>query len=359
MRIVFDLDDTICRTQNRDYANSTEISDVVFKMKQLRETLPGTEIIVHTSRGMASCNGDVEAAEKKNRPIIEKWLKDHGIEVDGIIFGKPLADIYVDDKAMTAQDFGNARIETYSGFSGANVTRIGKVVIKEAENTALQAEWYRQAKKHYEARTDIPWEIKIPEVYSVTLGKLYMEYMPGLSCSEWILPFMLENIAGTVIMEPTLNGHNDLYAYAKYVESRAASIGLKTDIGTRIRDCAALEERTFCHGDLSLQNIIYANGSYAFIDPSPKQGMESWIMDIAKLRASLNILDKALAGISHQKRLVRLLDGIVQSENKDLEAVKLVEESHIIRVWYYARKLGKKKQETMLSNYYKEHYGQR
>ena len=85
MRIVFDLDDTICRTENRDYVNSSEISAVVSKIRELRDTIPGVEIVVHTSRGMASCNGDVEAAEKKNRPTIEAWLREHGIKVDEII----------------------------------------------------------------------------------------------------------------------------------------------------------------------------------------------------------------------------------------------------------------------------------
>ena len=225
MKIVFDLDDTICRTKNRDYANSSEISAVVSKIKEIRDRLPGTEIVIHTSRGMASCNGDVEAAEKKNRPTIENWLKEHGIEVDEIIFGKPLADIYVDDKAMTALDFGEAEIDEFSGFSGAKITRIGKVVIKEAENVAAQAEWYRQAAEHYAGRKDIAWKITVPKVYSVTLGKLYMEYMPGFPCDKHLLPFMLQEIAETVISEPELDGENDVEAYAQYVESRAEAIG--------------------------------------------------------------------------------------------------------------------------------------
>lgn len=82
MKIVFDLDDTICRTENRDYVNSSEISAVVSKIHELRETLPGVKIVVHTSRGMASCKGDAQVAEIKNRPVIEKWLAEHGIHVD-------------------------------------------------------------------------------------------------------------------------------------------------------------------------------------------------------------------------------------------------------------------------------------
>ena len=356
MRIVFDLDDTICRTQNRDYVNSSEISAVVSKMRETRETLPDVKIIVHTSRGMASCNGDVAAAEAKNRPMIEKWLSEHGIKVDGIIFGKPLADLYVDDKAMTAEDYAQAEIQQFHGFSGAKVTRIGNVVIKEADNVNTQAGWYREAAEHYLNRHGMPCSITVPQVYSVTLGKLYMEYINGVSGVKAVNHGLVSDIMSVLVCERTLDGGNDLDAYAKYVEIRAASVGLETDIGKRLRKCEPLKRRTFCHGDLSLQNIISYGSGYAFIDPSPKQGMESWILDAAKLRASLNILDEVLESTAHSATLVVTLDRRVGSKEL-MRAVKLAEESHIIRVWYYARKLGKKQQEKQLETYYKRVYG--
>lgn len=356
MRIVFDLDDTICRTQNRDYVNSSEISAVVSKMREMRKTLPDVEIIVHTSRGMASCNGDVSAAEAKNRPTVEEWLAKHGVKVDEIIFGKPLADLYVDDKAMTAEDFAQAEIRQFHGFSGAKVTRIGNVVIKEADNVNAQAKWYREAAVHYNGRHDMPCFVTVPQVYSVTLGKLYMKYMNGVSGVKTVNHGLVSDIMIVLVLERMLDGENDLDAYAKYVESRAASVGLITDIGERLRKCEPLKRRTFCHGDLSLQNIISYGSGYTFIDPSPKQGMESWILDAAKLRASLNILDEVLEQTSHPKSLVATLDKKVGSQEL-LEAVKLAEESHIIRVWYYACKLGKKRQEKQLETYYRRVYG--
>ena len=356
MRIVFDLDDTICRTANRDYVNSSEISAVVSKIRELRETLPDAEIVVHTSRGMASCGGDVEAAEKKNRPTVEKWLANHGILVDGIIFGKPLADLYVDDKAMTAEDFASAEIQKFRGFSGAEVTRIGNVVIKQADNVETQAQWYREAAEHYRARRDMPCMINIPKVYSVTLGKLYMKYVNGVSGVKSANHQLVSDIISTVRTERTLDGKNDLDAYARYVEGRAASVRLATDIGDRLRKCESLKRRTFCHGDLSLQNIISHADGYTLIDPSPKLKMESWILDAAKLRASLNILDEVLENTTHPAALVRTLDRGIDNP-QDLEAVKLAEESHVIRVWYYARKLGKKMQEKQLETYYRRAYG--
>ena len=356
MRIVFDLDDTICRTQNRDYVNSSEIPAVVSKMREMRETLPDVEIIVHTSRGMASCGGDAAAAEAKNRPTIERWLSEHGIKVDGIIFGKPLADLYVDDKAMTAEDFAGAEIQKFRGFSGAEVTRIGNVVIKQADNVETQAQWYREAAEHYRARRDMPCMINIPKVYSVTLGKLYMKYVNGVSGVKSANHQLVSDMISTVRDERTLDGENDLDAYAKYVEGRAASVSLATDIGDRLRKCEPLKRRTFCHGDLSLQNIISHADGYTLIDPSPKWKMGSWILDAAKLRASLNILDEVLEDTMHPAALVRTLDRGIDNP-QDLEAVKLAEESHIIRVWYYARKLGKKKQEKQLETYYRRVYG--
>lgn len=361
MRIVFDLDDTICRTENRDYVNSSEISAVVSKIAELRETLPGAQIVVHTSRGMASCNGNVEAAEQKNRPTIEQWLADHGVEVDEIIFGKPLADLYVDDKGMSAEEFAHAKIRRYYGFSGAYVTRIGRVMIKEADNTAEQAEWYRAAQVHYEAQRERlhnvgVGKIRVPKIHSLTLGKLYMEFIPGLSGVKGVCRQVISELTEMLAAEPTLQGENDLNAYADYIEQRAAAIGLRTDIGNRIRRNLGLRARSFCHGDFSLQNIICTKDGYALIDPSPKPGMESWILDAGKLRASLTCLDEVLARQKHDKMLVDVLDERLAFV---LPSVLLAEESHIIRVWYYAKKLGKRAQEQQLATIYRERYGER
>lgn len=367
MRIVFDLDDTICRTQNRDYINSTEISAVVSKIHELRETLPGVRIVVHTSRGMASCEGNVNEAEAKNRPTVEKWLNDHGIEVDEVIFGKPLADLYVDDKAMTAADFGRAKIRRYYGFSGAKVTRIGKVMIKEAPNLDEQFQWYQEAKKHYGLMAArYPSNIqpfKVPTAYSATMGKLYLQFIPGVVATKVASEVMMHELIDALILEPELGGTNDLDNYAKYVESRAASVGVKSDIGTRIRQCKPLLRRTFCHGDFSLQNIICNAQGYTLIDPSPKQGISTWILDAGKLRASVLCLDEILANTPHPHGLLSEIDNYIRAYEQDgtLEpgtgdAVRLACESHILRVWHYAKKLGKKKQEKRLAQCYRELY---
>lgn len=349
MRIVFDLDDTLCHTENRDYSNSCAISSVIEKIKEIKHKITDAEIVIYTARGMASCKGNVEMAKKKNLPFIEAFLQRNDLKVDEIIFGKPLADIYVDDKAMSAIDFSLAEVRTYEGLSGAKVCRVGNVIIKQADNVKEQYDWYCRAKTHYENKNGLFYT---PNVYSVTLGKLYMQYVNGRLAATCVNAEMIRNIIKELKRDHgNINNMNDVVSYANYVSQRAESVGVKTDIFERITNCKALESKTFSHGDLSLLNIISTDKGLALIDPSPNRGVESWILDAAKIRASINWLDEALVGIKHDRHLIEVFDNLFD-DKEILDAVKLCEESHLFRVWYYAKKLGKVDIEQKLEYYY-------
>lgn len=58
-----------------------------------------------TARGQVSCNGDLDLIHERVRPILVEWLERHAVEYDELIFGKPYADLYVDDKGMTPEEF--------------------------------------------------------------------------------------------------------------------------------------------------------------------------------------------------------------------------------------------------------------
>lgn len=363
MRLVFDLDDTICRAQNRDYPNAAAITSVVENIRACREVFPGVEVVIHTSRGMASCGGDVAKADKKNRATIEQWLAKHDLHVDEIIFGKPLGDIYIDDKAMSAEDFGCAKLETFHGFSGARISRIGDIVIKEADNVVEQQHWYEEAERHYADKG----YINVPKVYGVTLGKMYLQYAPGEMCSRIVDKNigLIDAMLNVVAEEQPIAGENDLNAYADYIGSRAEYVGLETSLCDKLRVCEPLRKRTFCHGDYSLLNMIYNDGRVTLIDPSPKPFMSTWLMDAGKLLASIICLDEALEGIRHGDGLKRRFERYFESREGvgtmpagTLDVVRLVCQSHIVRVWYYAKKMGKANQEQKLSTYYHSHYGE-
>ena len=97
MRIVFDLDGVICELKkpSESYADIIPKNDVIEKMKELKED--GHYLIIHTGRHMRTCDGDVSKVIEKIGKITEDWLEKWKVPYDELIFGKPHADIYIDD----------------------------------------------------------------------------------------------------------------------------------------------------------------------------------------------------------------------------------------------------------------------
>ena len=100
-RLIFDLDDTLCTTQNGDYANAQPITEVVEKLREYHRQ--GFTIVINTSRNMRTFQGNIGAINKNTLPIIIDWLRRHDIPYDELYVGKPwcgFEGFYVDDKAI-------------------------------------------------------------------------------------------------------------------------------------------------------------------------------------------------------------------------------------------------------------------
>lgn len=100
-RLIFDLDDTLCTTQNGDYANAQPITEVVEKLRDYHRQ--GFTIVINTSRNMRTYQGNIGAINKNTLPIILDWLARHDIPYDELYVGKPwcgFEGFYVDDKAI-------------------------------------------------------------------------------------------------------------------------------------------------------------------------------------------------------------------------------------------------------------------
>ena len=102
--IVIDLDDTLCFTENRDFENSKPNKEIINKVNELYNK--GWKIIIFTARGGKSCK-TLEEKENKYRDITENWLKNNDVKYNELMFGKPNADYYVDDKNMSIEEFIN------------------------------------------------------------------------------------------------------------------------------------------------------------------------------------------------------------------------------------------------------------
>lgn len=100
MRIVIDLDGTICPVKKKDesYADLQPFPDAKEKINALRAS--GHYIIIQTARNMQTCNSCLGKVIKNVGKITLEWLDKHGIEYDEIYFGKPNAEVYIDDRAL-------------------------------------------------------------------------------------------------------------------------------------------------------------------------------------------------------------------------------------------------------------------
>lgn len=100
MRICIDLDGVICelRQPGQRYSDLKPVAGAAEKLQSLRRA--GHEVIVHTARHMRTCSGNVGLVLARQGMVTLRWLEKHCIEFDEIHFGKPHADVYLDDNGM-------------------------------------------------------------------------------------------------------------------------------------------------------------------------------------------------------------------------------------------------------------------
>ena len=82
----FDFDGVICNIDSDNYKDRTPIDSTISLMRDLRYR--GDVVIIHTGRHI------------DNLAVTKSWLSKNKVSYDHIQFGKPVADIYIDDKAL-------------------------------------------------------------------------------------------------------------------------------------------------------------------------------------------------------------------------------------------------------------------
>lgn len=100
MRIVIDLDGTICpvKQPHQNYSDLLPFPGAVEKIAKLKAQ--GHYIIIATARNMETCQSNVGKVMKNVGKLTFEWLDRHKIEYDEIYFGKPNAEVYIDDRAI-------------------------------------------------------------------------------------------------------------------------------------------------------------------------------------------------------------------------------------------------------------------
>jgi hypothetical protein len=86
------MDGTIC-TQEKpgNYQNAKPIKAMIDKINEIYNK--GNNVYIYTARHMLNCM------------MTKDWLNANGVKYHHIFFGKPAADIYVDDKGCSPEEF--------------------------------------------------------------------------------------------------------------------------------------------------------------------------------------------------------------------------------------------------------------
>ena len=111
MRIVIDLDGTICalKQKNETYADVLVKPGAVEFINKLKQE--GHYIIIQTARNMATCESNMGKVIKNVGKVTLDWLEKNEVVYDEIYFGKPNANIYIDDRAFRFEDWQNISTE--------------------------------------------------------------------------------------------------------------------------------------------------------------------------------------------------------------------------------------------------------
>jgi len=100
LRVCFDLDNTLVTypTIINDYSSVKPIHKNIQLLNNLKND--GHEIIIYTARRMATHKGNIGKVIKDVANVTINTLENFDIHYDELIFGKPIADIYIDDRAI-------------------------------------------------------------------------------------------------------------------------------------------------------------------------------------------------------------------------------------------------------------------
>ena len=200
-------------------------------------------------------------------------------------------------------------IENLSGgLSGCKLTISpdGKIVSKFSSGVDYNFRLLNQAEKQkYFSGLKIN-NIKCPSVLSVdSNSEIYsfnMEYISGnsyLDFLEYSSPSYIESFISSIFLylDSISKISSEKYSHTEFILSCRKKIDSIIDkipdnkfvnyLNNRIDACSDSNlSFTFCHGDLTLSNILFSSDSFYFLDFLDSY-IESWVVDLVKLKQDL------------------------------------------------------------------------
>lgn len=102
MIITFDIDGTICSQSNPDYENAVPFQEKIDIVNTLFDR--GYIINFFTSRYMGRTNSNIKKVYEIGYDFTFNQLQGWNIKFHNLFMGKPLYDIFIDDKCLDYKD---------------------------------------------------------------------------------------------------------------------------------------------------------------------------------------------------------------------------------------------------------------
>ena len=179
-RFCFDLDNTLVTspTIKGDYTTCQPIQKNIDFLRYLKNQ--GHEIIIHTARRMKTHKYNLGAVIKDIGLITLEQLNNFDIPYDEILFGKPLADFYIDDLAINC----NLNLEKQIGFYNSKIKSRAFNSVEILDNLVIKSGQIDGERYYYKQLIHYPTVSEyFPKFIEETNKKIIIEKVQGLNFS--------------------------------------------------------------------------------------------------------------------------------------------------------------------------------
>jgi capsule biosynthesis phosphatase len=361
-RICFDLDNTLVTYPkvNGDYTTVEPITKNINYLKYLKGF--GNTIIIYTARRMRTHNGNVGKINADIGKITFDTLDKFNVPYDEIYFGKPYADVYIDDLALNCFDdmekslgYYMDHIDTRS-FNELNENTI-ETFTKKSEDLSGEIYYYKHIPREIkdlfglfiDYDNDNKW-YKMEKINGLTATTLYLS---ELMTTDNLLNIMtsINRIQSVEISNFNYIDNLNIYEnYANKLKKRYMNYnytkfdnadGIYEDLYNKLLEYESNKKGkiSVIHGDTVLTNILINTfDKIKFIDMRGRLGDKlsicgDWLYDWAKLYQSLIGYDKILMGKSissgYENKMIHFFENRFANmySQEDLNNLKLITKS--------------------------------
>jgi capsule biosynthesis phosphatase len=333
-RYCFDLDNTLVTFPKvtGDYTTVEPIKQNIETLRYLKDL--GHTIIIYTARKMKTCGSNMGKVMANIGQITFNTLEKFNIPYDEIFFGKPYADYYIDDLAISSYD----NLEKELGFHKTDIDPRDYNSVERTDFETIKKKSGDLSGEIYYYK-NIPNRIKdlfpifvnydnnntwyqIEKINGISVSKLYL----AGELTENILKNIMECIRKIQVCDEKVNSEINIYSnyssklkkrYEQYDYSKFEnSEKVYNEIYQKLEDYQIKKKGNISvvHGDPVFTNILLDQYSkLKFIDMRGKNGDElsifgDWLYDWAKLYQSLigydEILDEKDLDLTYKSNMI-------------------------------------------------------